>query len=315
MREAVVVGGGLSGLLAAYRLQQANIATTLIEVKGRLGGSLHTVEQEGFILDSGPALFQDGEWSLLDELGLNDALYPVRAGVVAFKGGAQTLIDALAARLQAPRLLRMALSSLGPLDDAPRYGLCLENGLLLDARAVVVALPARYAARVLRSSAPEASETLLDYHYDHLLRLSLAYPAAALADFKRTPYDMAYPFWHRFDAPHRAPEGHVLLQIGVRLDPQSCQPEAVAACVPDELGLPQPLFSRVDVWPEADPLSCYDDDHAATMRALREALPPGLALIGSDYGAGVAHQGVVNLHDRLQRAESAAQDIIAYLRG
>ena len=44
-RRAVVIGGGISGLVAARRLAQAGYAITLLEADDRLGGQIHTVEE------------------------------------------------------------------------------------------------------------------------------------------------------------------------------------------------------------------------------------------------------------------------------
>ena len=59
MRRVVVIGGGISGLAAAHRLIELNPALdlTLIEASGRLGGTLHTEQRDGFLLERGPDSF------------------------------------------------------------------------------------------------------------------------------------------------------------------------------------------------------------------------------------------------------------------
>ena len=59
MRREVVIGGGISGLAAAHRLSELNpdLDLTLIEASARLGGTLHTVERDGFLLERGPDSF------------------------------------------------------------------------------------------------------------------------------------------------------------------------------------------------------------------------------------------------------------------
>ncbi|MFN8450185.1 MAG: hypothetical protein U0521_16770 [Anaerolineae bacterium] len=68
---------------------------------------------------------------------------------------------------------RMAVSSVGLIEAS--LGICLENGLLLDARAVIVTAPARYAEHMLRTLAPDAALLLVDYRYDPVVRVSLGY--------------------------------------------------------------------------------------------------------------------------------------------
>lgn len=48
MRDVVIIGGGLSGLAAAYELEKHNVDYTLIEVKRELGGSIRTLKKDDF---------------------------------------------------------------------------------------------------------------------------------------------------------------------------------------------------------------------------------------------------------------------------
>jgi oxygen-dependent protoporphyrinogen oxidase len=59
VRRVVVIGGGISGLAAANRLLELHPALhlTLLEASGRLGGTLHTEERDGFLLERGPDSF------------------------------------------------------------------------------------------------------------------------------------------------------------------------------------------------------------------------------------------------------------------
>lgn len=71
-----VIGGGISGLASAYRLQQLGIPVTLFEADDRVGGLIGTVEKDGFLFESGPQSFQGTE-TLLDlirELGIEAEL-------------------------------------------------------------------------------------------------------------------------------------------------------------------------------------------------------------------------------------------------
>ncbi len=73
----VVVGGGITGLTAAYALSRAGIRTTLVEATDRLGGKVRTEQVEGFLVESGPDSFvsyRPAALELARELGLGDAL-------------------------------------------------------------------------------------------------------------------------------------------------------------------------------------------------------------------------------------------------
>ena len=52
--EVAVVGGGISGLSAAYELHGRGIPFTLFERARRLGGVIRTDHVDGFTIDGGP---------------------------------------------------------------------------------------------------------------------------------------------------------------------------------------------------------------------------------------------------------------------
>jgi oxygen-dependent protoporphyrinogen oxidase len=78
--SVLIVGGGIAGLAAAYRLRQADPALpiTLVERESRLGGKIVTAEQDGFLVEGGPDSFlaQQKPWGLelARELGLSERL-------------------------------------------------------------------------------------------------------------------------------------------------------------------------------------------------------------------------------------------------
>ncbi len=53
MKRVAVVGGGLAGLTAAYRLGLAGHQVTVLEAAGQLGGQLSTVREDGWIVELG----------------------------------------------------------------------------------------------------------------------------------------------------------------------------------------------------------------------------------------------------------------------
>ncbi|MBM3839381.1 MAG: protoporphyrinogen oxidase [Verrucomicrobia bacterium] len=54
MKSIAIIGGGITGLTAAFRLGQKNIPTTLYEAGPRAGGVISTVRREGYLAESGP---------------------------------------------------------------------------------------------------------------------------------------------------------------------------------------------------------------------------------------------------------------------
>jgi protoporphyrinogen/coproporphyrinogen III oxidase len=74
--QVVVVGGGISGLACAMRLQLLGMPVTLLEAADRFGGLIGTTEQEGFLFESGPQSFQGTETllALIRELGIEGEL-------------------------------------------------------------------------------------------------------------------------------------------------------------------------------------------------------------------------------------------------
>jgi oxygen-dependent protoporphyrinogen oxidase len=77
MRRVAIIGGGLSGLAAAYQLAQEGIEFTLFEVSTRLGGIVETVHREGFVIERGPdSWVTEKPWAreLAIELGLESEI-------------------------------------------------------------------------------------------------------------------------------------------------------------------------------------------------------------------------------------------------
>ncbi|MCC3300075.1 protoporphyrinogen oxidase [Arthrobacter sp. zg-Y895] len=74
---AVVVGGGISGLIAARDLQRAGVQVTVVEASDRFGGCVGRHEVAGVQLDSGAESFATRSPAvpdLVEELGLADAV-------------------------------------------------------------------------------------------------------------------------------------------------------------------------------------------------------------------------------------------------
>lgn len=80
MRRVVVLGGGIAGLSAAYRIGKLSPQTdiTLVEAEARLGGKIVTARQDGFVVEGGPDTFlsyKPAGIRLCRELGLEERLH------------------------------------------------------------------------------------------------------------------------------------------------------------------------------------------------------------------------------------------------
>ena len=54
MKSVAIIGGGITGLTAAFRLKEAGVAVTLYEAGNRVGGVIQTVRRNGYLAECGP---------------------------------------------------------------------------------------------------------------------------------------------------------------------------------------------------------------------------------------------------------------------
>jgi len=72
MREVVIVGAGISGLSTAYRLKEKGLDVVVYEKDDRVGGTIHTIQEQGYLFEAGAqTILADEEViNFLKELGL-----------------------------------------------------------------------------------------------------------------------------------------------------------------------------------------------------------------------------------------------------
>ncbi|MEZ4866450.1 MAG: protoporphyrinogen oxidase [Caldilineaceae bacterium] len=80
MRDVVIIGGGISGLAAAYRLHKLapDLFITLVEREAQVGGKLMTEVADGFVIEQAPDSFlarKPRGVGLCEELGIAAELY------------------------------------------------------------------------------------------------------------------------------------------------------------------------------------------------------------------------------------------------
>ncbi|HEX2620484.1 MAG TPA: hypothetical protein VHL11_10060, partial [Phototrophicaceae bacterium] len=212
-------------------------------------------------------------------------------------------------------MMRMAVSTIGRMNITPNapLAICMENGMVLDTRAILVTAPARYAERIFHTLKPEISYRLLDYRYDRIARLSLGYRQDSIGTIPlEPPADYPISYLHSVTHPERVPAEHVLIQAGIRYDPaKGLSPDVVgefAALMGWELN---PVVEQVTVWGEADPLMWLDDQHSEQMQIIQYLLPDDVALAGSDY---IVTDRRLTLQDRISAGQQAAQKLIRWLK-
>jgi oxygen-dependent protoporphyrinogen oxidase len=109
MPRVLIVGGGISGLALAFRLEQLrpDADVTVLEQRPRVGGAIETAARDGFRVEAGPNGFLDNKpfaVNLCRELGLGERLVPAsdaaaRNRLVLLNGKLQKLPSSLPALL------------------------------------------------------------------------------------------------------------------------------------------------------------------------------------------------------------------------
>ncbi|MSO55345.1 MAG: protoporphyrinogen oxidase [Acidobacteria bacterium] len=85
--DVAVIGGGVSGLAAAYELRKRKRSVVVLEREGRAGGIIRTERIGEFLIDAGPdalLIQKPAAVALCNELGLGDRLFPTKLPRTAF---------------------------------------------------------------------------------------------------------------------------------------------------------------------------------------------------------------------------------------
>ena len=95
--KTIVIGAGISGLAAAYKLQKAGHDVQVLEAADQPGGRCATLRRDGFIIDTGPEIASTSykRWLALGkEVGLGDEVVQCSPVMTVLRGGRMIDIDA-----------------------------------------------------------------------------------------------------------------------------------------------------------------------------------------------------------------------------
>ena len=248
----------------------------------------------------------------------------------SFAAGTEEIVSGLTRRLEARLRVGVGVRALRP---GAEGGYVLEVSgedkdgpvdELIQADAVVLAIPAYDAAGLLASVCPEAAGTLGAIRYVSTGTMSLAYKRDASAErlggfgvlLPRSEKRPMNAFtWSSTNFDHRAPEGHSLLRVffGGSRSPGSMQLgdgellDVVKKELRSIMGVAEePLFHRVYRWERANPQ--YDVEHLSRVEAVERALPSGIWVTGSPYRG-------VGLPDCVYQAQVTADKVVEQLKG
>ena len=248
-----------------------------------------------------------------------------------FRGGNQTLIQALAANLGSnlrcgvtAQRIRVTTISREATIDTPTFEVTLlakGREELLTTNRLIIASSAQEAATLLRDLDPQFESALLPIAYAPVAVVSLGYLKSAvrhsLEGFgflvpRSSGLKILGTVWNSSLFPNRAPDGHVLLTsfVGGATDPSAVSlPESeIVSTVHRELASvlgisEQPTFSHAQLWQRAIPQ--YNLGHARQVRQLdqMQSKYPCIRFIGN-YLCGPAMGACV------EQALTVAQEAI-----
>ena len=286
--DGFVVEGGPDGFLAGE--------PELPELAAELGLGDRLVDQQarGTVLWNGTELVPLDEGRAAALLGIDASKSEIAAGFRSFSAGMAEPVAVLLERLSGKVKFAQGVSGLIPRKQG--WHVAITGGSAHDADAIVLALPAYTAGRLLEAAGASHARALAETPYVPSITVSLAYRESQLTRVVKgagfvveSPHQIrACTFsWLKF--PGRAPEGHALLRA--YLPPQDGDPAQIAhAQLAGILGIRgEPLWWRTYHWNRGLPR--YRAQHAEQVADVRKRLSrlPPIAIAGAGYdGAGVS---------------------------
>lgn len=230
---------------------------------------------------------------------------------MSLKGGMEELVERLTASLEGDLRLNTAVDNIHEskppgetTGSGRRYSLELSNGRRLETDAVILAVPAYVAARLVRPLSTNAAEQLDAIRYVSTGTISLAYDAREFTHpldgfgvvIPRTEERSINAItWTSTKFDYRAPQGAVLIRafFGGSRTPHmmDVDDEELLVTVRHEIGdimgvRAVPMFHKIFRYHDANPQ--YDVGHLQRVAAIEEALPPNVLVTGSPYrGIGI----------------------------
>lgn len=224
--------------------------------------------------------------------------------LASLRGGLQTIVDAILQRAGDSVRTSSEVTQLSR--DGETWNLAFSDGSQTQADAVICALPAYAAARLLRSLDPELSQMLESIRYNSIATVNVAYDASSLPPLPPTP-GFVVPFVERRKItaatittqkyPDRSPKDGVLMRafIGGALQPQLVElaDAELASIAREEFGellgiTAEPRFAVVRRWMRLLPEYGVGHKRLVSSMEQRAASFSGLALAGSAlHGVGI----------------------------
>ena len=243
---------------------------------------------------------------------------------MTLKGGLSQLVAKLVSQLDEVTV-HVGLSAEAIERGETNYRVRLDDGTMLDADAVILALPAHSASRILAGLGPSLAARLAEIPYSSAMTVSLGFKAGQVAGLppgfgflvpaKERRRLLACTFVHR-KFPENVAEGRGLLRcfMGGSRDTEVLSlsdAEALATAqreLREILGLTaQPLFARIHRWP--DSMAQYVVGHAERLRTIEAELEklPGIYLAGNAYSG-------IGISDCIRTGRAGAERALAGVR-